>query len=86
MPLKADRGIGLVWLQPWDGSEQIPFSDLDPLYIEVCRRVRLQNAKGRLHAVAATSKKPRIAAGELKVKIGGCGVCSRRFWPSTHRL
>jgi CRISPR system Cascade subunit CasA len=70
VPLKAHGGIGLVWLQPWDGSDQISFGDLDPLYIEVCRRVRLHDAEGRLHAVAATSKKARIAAGELKGNTG----------------
>jgi CRISPR system Cascade subunit CasA len=31
--LQAAKGIGLVWLQPWDGQSQVRFSDLDPFYI-----------------------------------------------------
>ena len=34
-------GIALTWLVPWDGQGQISFHTLDPLYIEICRRVRL---------------------------------------------
>jgi CRISPR system Cascade subunit CasA len=68
--LKATGGIGLVWLHPWDGAEAIAFADLDPLYIEVCRRVRLCDVASRLQAVAATSKKARIAAGDLKGNTG----------------
>lgn len=68
--LKERGGIGLVWLQPWDGVEQIAFEALDPLYIEICRRVRLQGSAERLYALAGNSRKPRIAADALKGNTG----------------
>jgi CRISPR system Cascade subunit CasA len=68
--LKAAGGIGLVWLEPWDGTSQIRFSDLDPFYIEICRRVRLVERGGVLSARTAGSKKARIAAAALKGRTG----------------
>jgi len=55
------KGISLVWLEPWDGSTQIPFGGLHPLYVEICRRVRLRTEDGRIYAVESVSSKPRIA-------------------------
>ena len=42
--LQVEGGIALTWLIPWDGSAAIPFTRLDPYYIEICRRVRLRKA------------------------------------------
>ena len=58
----ADSGIGLVWTLPWDGekSEALSLSQMDPFYIEICRRIRLRNTAGRVHAVRATSLFRRI--------------------------
>jgi CRISPR system Cascade subunit CasA len=54
-------GIGLTWLVPWDGATQIAVKDLDPCYIEICRRVRLQvDDAGRLTARAGSSKCTRV--------------------------
>jgi CRISPR system Cascade subunit CasA len=53
-------GIGLVWLEPWDGSDSLPATRLDPLYIEVCRRVRAIERNGVLSARTGSSKEPRI--------------------------
>ncbi len=69
-----EGGIGLLWTQPWDGgkAESLSFTALDrPLYIEICRRVRLRAAPtGRLYAVRATSKASRIEAKALKGNTG----------------
>ncbi len=35
-------GLSLVWLAPWDGKTSLSLSQLDPFFIEVCRRVRLR--------------------------------------------
>lgn len=56
----ATGGLGLVWLEPWDGTTSISATQLDPLYIEICRRVRLIEADGALSARAGSSKAPRI--------------------------
>jgi len=55
------KGISLVWLEPWEGSMQIPFKELHPLYVEICRRVRLRSEDDRIYAVEAVSSKARIA-------------------------
>ena len=58
----SDSGICMVSTQPWDGekSEGLLPGDLDPFYIEICRRIRLHQEPGRLYAVRATSSGRRI--------------------------
>jgi CRISPR system Cascade subunit CasA len=75
--LNAAGGIALTWLVPWDGASSLSFSKLDPLYIEVCRRVRLSlNVAGtRIIAYATGSKVARIAAKER------CGVTGDAWTP-----
>jgi CRISPR system Cascade subunit CasA len=55
-------GIGLVWLTPWDGTSALKSSDLDPLYIEICRRVRLVVEDELIFARVGNSKVARILA------------------------
>lgn len=54
------NGITLLWAEPWDGlkEESLPVEGLHPLFIEVCRRIRL----GNNCAIRATSKGPRVDA------------------------
>lgn len=59
-----DDGLALVWLKPWDGVTSLKPDQLDPYYIEICRRVRLVAENGRIHALAAGSKAARIAFGK----------------------
>lgn len=59
----AGNGLGLVWLMPWAGDAQLSAGkDLDPLFIEVCRRIRLYERDGKLMARKAGSKAARIAS------------------------
>jgi CRISPR system Cascade subunit CasA len=58
----ADDGHALLWLLPWAGTESLSMASLDPLYIELCRRVRLTADGGRLAARVTGSKAARIAA------------------------
>ncbi len=60
----ADHGHALLWLAPWAGASSLDMSSLDPLYVEVCRRVRLFRANGHLVARATGSKVARVAAKE----------------------
>ncbi len=57
-------GIALVWLKPWNGSTPVDFRDLHPLYIEICRRVRLGVSDGRILAMDAASSAARISGAE----------------------
>ena len=65
-----ESGLALLWLEPWDGTDSIRLNELDPYFIEICRRVRLGFQKGRVVGRTATSKKPRIAAAEAKGNLG----------------
>jgi CRISPR system Cascade subunit CasA len=68
--LKANGGLQLVWLPQWDGNRQLPFSDLDPLFIEICRRVRLLNGFSKLSAVITGSQAARISAEGINGNTG----------------
>lgn len=59
------HGPGLLWTIPWDGAASLAFTRLDTLYVDVCRRVRLQrDANGAITALAAGSKSARVAGVE----------------------
>ena len=63
--LLSSVGHNLLWTLPWDGAaaEALNLNELAPLYIEICRRVRLRSAAdGRLSAVRTSSKAARIYA------------------------
>jgi CRISPR system Cascade subunit CasA len=69
----ADQGEGLVatWLSPWDGKSQLVIGDLDPLCIEVARRVRLVMRDGRITALVGTSDCMRIGGTkDLSGRVG----------------
>ena len=65
--------IGVVWTKPWDGqgAESLSLSDLDPLFIEVCRRIRLcTGLSGTLYTIKSTAKAARIEAKALNGRTG----------------
>ncbi len=52
-------GAALLWCHPWDGATSLDLSDLDPWFIEVCRRIRLShNGGGRIVGRTGTSSGP----------------------------
>ncbi|WP_272010931.1 hypothetical protein [Roseovarius sp. ZX-A-9] len=57
-------GITLVWLEPWPEKQALALDALDPLFIEICRRVRLGERDNRLIAWGSSSEIARIAAKE----------------------
>lgn len=54
------NGMGLTWLEPWDGERPFTPSQLDPYYVEICRRVRMRNEGASLVARRGSSKAARI--------------------------
>lgn len=60
--LAAEGGHVLLWLLPWSGTDALAMESLDPLYIEICRRVRLAAPQGDIQAHTTGSKVARIAA------------------------
>lgn len=63
-------GLVLVWLMPWDGETSLELAQLDPFYIEICRRVRLRRRGTSIVAQLYSAEKPRIAAKDLKGAVG----------------
>ncbi|WP_297529629.1 type I-E CRISPR-associated protein Cse1/CasA [Thiohalobacter sp.] len=61
-----DDGLVLVWLLPWDGKASLNLSDLDPFFLEICRRIRLKGDNEHVfNAAGLPSNANRIAAKEL---------------------
>ena len=68
-----DGGACLLWTNTWDGTkiEAFTLKDLDPFYIEICRRIRMRTTRGCfLQAVRATSKAARIDSKALNGRTG----------------
>ena len=59
---QGEDGLALVWLAPWDGLSSLSFSKLDPLYLEICRRIRLRCFDDVITSIGTASKAARIAA------------------------
>jgi CRISPR system Cascade subunit CasA len=69
--LQSEGGIALLWLPPWDGTKSLALSALDPLYIEICRRLRLvRDEHGQINARGTSTKAPRIDAAARKGVTG----------------
>lgn len=63
-------GPALLWCLPWPEGEQLEIPDLDPWFIEVCRRVRLKKAGARIAARRSTSSQPRIHGRPFRGNLG----------------
>ena len=70
----AVGGAALLWLREWDGrkDEALRLDELNPLFVEICRRVRLYGHNGGavMRARRATSRGPRIDPGDTKGVTG----------------
>lgn len=68
-------GHKLLWLLPWDGTTSIAFASLDPLYIEICRRLRLvADSRGNITGRGSGSKVGRIEASARKGITGDAWI------------
>lgn len=63
-------GPALIWTLPWPGGRKLRLTELDPWFIEVCRRIRLVREGRGLIALRSTSKEARIDAKEAKGVTG----------------
>ncbi len=63
-------GLVLVWLEPWDGETSLELAQLDPFYIEICRRVRFVGDGSISGAAVYSANQPRIAAKHLLGVVG----------------
>ena len=65
-----DDGVALLWLQPWDGLESLRIQELDPFFIEICRRVRLTQADDSLRIRWTSTRVSRVNAKDLNGNLG----------------
>ena len=63
--LGTDEAIALLWTVPWNGQEWMPLSRLHPLFVEICRRIRLECREEKLVAKRANSDRSRVDAEHL---------------------
>lgn len=73
--LLADRenqgsGKRLLWQEPWSEGRALDLASLDHLFIEICRRVRLNVRDGRIIAERSGSKAARTEARDAKGNTG----------------
>lgn len=62
-PFRRD-GHTLLWLIPWDGTTGLGLDTLHPLFVEVCRLVRLVPAGENLSALGKPSRAARITTSK----------------------
>ena len=68
---RARGGLALTWVRAWDTDEMLSLSELDPYFIEVCRRVRLIEAgHGSLEARVRPAAKRRTDAKAFFGNVG----------------
>jgi CRISPR system Cascade subunit CasA len=65
-----EGGEALVWTLRWEEGDVLALTDLDILFIEACRRVRLRREGDRMMASTGTSSKRRIDAEQRKGVLG----------------
>lgn len=65
----SNSGIGLVWMQPWDGRASLALNELAPHFIEVCWRVRCVSNAGRVICRYTTTDTrrclPKVDTGDV---------------------
>ena len=67
---RSRNGAALLWLEAWDGTKALDLRELDPYFIEVCRRVRLRVECNGIVAWTAASRAARVAAKEAHGNVG----------------
>ena len=69
-PAGTVGGPALLWCLDWPERQELGLTNLDPWFVEVCRRVRLAEDGGAIVGQRSTSKSPRIAAKVHKGNVG----------------
>lgn len=73
-----DDGLALLWLEPWDGEDALRLDQLDPYFIEICRRVRLVDTPEGLRVRWTTTQSARIDAKDRLGHLGDPWTPTRR--------
>lgn len=60
----SNNGLHLLWLHPWNGKRGLSLDQLDPFFIEICRRIRLCKSKENIYACFKASESSLITGTE----------------------
>ena len=63
-------GPALLWCLDWPEGRQLDLRELDPWFLEVCRRIRLTVTGGAVSAQRSTSRAARIEAKAFNGNLG----------------
>ncbi len=63
-------GLALLWTLPWQQGDKLTLTQLDPYFIEICRRIRLDRKVETLTANIGTSNASRVNAEAFRGVIG----------------
>ena len=64
-------GTPILWTLGWPEREQLSLDDMDPLFIEICRRVRFSESNGVISASRANSRLARCNANTKEIDLKG---------------
>ena len=67
---QSRNGTSLLWMRPWGGTTSMGLREVDPYFVEICRRIRLATRGGCLVALTATNTKRRVAAQHAQGNVG----------------
>lgn len=76
-----EEGLALLWTEPWDGKSSLTLDQLDPLFVEIARRLRMveiDDGASPLRVRWTTTGAPRVQAKELLGNLGDPWTPTRR--------
>ena len=83
---RAEGGMVFCWLEPWDDDEPIRPDRIDPYFIEICRRLRLEERNGRIRVLDRRSADCRVDAKGLKGNLADPWIPIKRSEKDAHAL
>ncbi len=60
----------LLWVESWDGTASLDLGELDPLFVEICRRIRIVEQAGGLRARTTGTETKRLNAEDRSGRLG----------------
>ena len=67
---RENDGVMLLWMEPWNGVEQLSLAHMDPYFLEICRRIRLKVDGDHVGAWLRPSQAARLLAKTQKGLVG----------------
>ncbi|MHA2095398.1 MAG: hypothetical protein ACW98F_12285 [Candidatus Hodarchaeales archaeon] len=82
----TNNGKTLLWCDPWDGSTSLSILELDPYFLEICRRVRFLFKDEKIIISYATSKRRRVNVTNRNGDLGDPWIPIDKFPPKSSKF